>query len=194
MKKSTKILATLGAAACLATSAFAMSACGAPAAETTGLYMSNNKMTWSNMLPTYNYFTLSYSTEQIETLSDGTYVLTLNTVTYSNISVGPNVPNGEETGNDRGQTTTKYYGTYEAADDEGDINLTLSAPTRVVYQSAQNPAMDSSVTYSEDQTITPQSGDPIPYNDYVANILKKFNGASVYVSGPTATFKYFELK
>ncbi|MBO4989052.1 MAG: hypothetical protein J6D37_01840 [Clostridia bacterium] len=194
MKKTTKVLLTLGCAAAMATSAIGLTACGS-AAETTGLYTSSNKMSWSNMLPTYNYFTLTYSTEQIETLSDGTYVLTVNTVTYSNVCVGPEVPNGEETGNDRGQTTTKYYGTYTAEEDEGDINLTLSAPTKAIYISSSTLPMDSTVTYGEDLVVAnPGGGDGTSYNDYIAGVLAKFNGASVYVSGTSASFKYFELK
>ena len=185
---------TLGCAAAMATSAFGLTACGTPAAEVTGRYLSNNDMTWANMLPTYNYFYANIITQEIQTLSDGTYVLTVNTVMFSNFHVGPDVPTGEETWNDRGQTSTKYYGTYTSVEDEGDLTLTLSAPERAIYESFGNLPIDSTVTYGDDQVVTSMGGGETTYNDYIAAVLAKFTGAEVFISGTSATFSQIEIK
>lgn len=190
MKKSSKVLLSLALAATTAASVGALSSCGgAPAVETVGVYLSDNGIAYNNFLPTYNYFSCAMSGQQLTTYSDNTYALTITTITYSNISTGANVPNDAFTANDKGQTVTTYYGTYTSVEDDGDLNITLSAPTRATYSSFGSAFMDSAVTYGEDKTITTAgANDPISYNDYIASIKAKFNGAEILVNGVQMSF------
>lgn len=193
MNKAKKALVTLGLAAVAATSVVAFSGCGAKAAESTGLYVSNNNLSYANFLPNYNYFSATISTQSIETFSDNTYCLTIQTTAFSNISLGPDVATGEETWNDRGQTITYYYGTFTSVEDEGDVTLTLSAPTKTIYITYGTIALDSTQTYAADLTYTDAAGNEVSYNDYIASIQAKFTGASVYVNGAGSTFKQIKL-
>ncbi len=192
MKNGKKALLALGLAAMSAASLAAFASCGG-AAESTGVYLSNNDLSYTNFLPTYNYFTASIGTQEIETFSDNTYVLTINKVNFSNISLGPDVATGEETWNDRGQVSVKYYGTFTSVEDEGDLTLTLSAPTKLVYEEFGYVAMDSTKTYGEEFTYTPMGGEAISYADKIAQEMAKFNGAEVYINGAGASFKQIKI-
>ncbi len=157
MKKTLKKIMAVALSAALAVAAGAMlTACGEGEKQpaVTGTYMSTNAFRWMNMVPQYNYFTLTYTAQQIQTFDDGTYCVTVNSETYSNVRFGSDVNNkleylgydldekGQPTGeqktlkaspNDRGHSITKYYGTFTSKDEgDGDMTLTLARPTRIV--------------------------------------------------------------
>lgn len=197
--KRTVLCLTLAATSALAVGALA--SCGGdgdePAAkvETTGVYLSDNGISYMNFTPNYNYFICTMSGQQIETYSDGTYALTITSITYSNITTGANVPTEEFTANDKGQTVTVYYGTFTSTPDGEDLTLALSAPTRATYIVAGNEIMDSAVTYGEDKTYKPLgANEDITYNDYIKSVKEKFTGADVLINGTKKTFSKVEIK
>lgn len=188
--KMKKLFTMVLTVAMVATMALSLTGCQSEpsAAESTGIYLSNNNLTYSNMLPTYNYFSASAIGQSLETFSDSTYCLTVNRITFSNISLGPDVPTGEETWNDRGQTVQKYYGTFtEEADSESRI-ITLGKPSRVEYGSFGIPYLNSATATTED-TIPQSQGDPIPATDYLNDMLNNFPAdTTVMVSLGSGTF------
>ena len=76
MKKTIKKILAVALSATLAVAAGAMlTACGDEGEKqpaVTGTYMSTNQFRWMNMVPQYNYFTLTFTAEQIQTFDDGT--------------------------------------------------------------------------------------------------------------------------
>lgn len=156
MKKTKKLWLTILGAALSAVMLFGVAACGnsESAATLTGTYMSENKITYMNMLPTYNYYTLNSTTQQLETFDDNTYCLTVTVHSYSNVSFGPDVATGQETWNDRGQTVTKYYGTCTSQLDAEDSELmfvTIAKPTRMVYAARGSQYFDTA-NWTQDMT------------------------------------------
>ena len=100
------VITVLGASLMLA-------ACGeTKVAATTGFYTSQNSYSYTNFAPTYNYRTLTYKTQNIETFDDGTYILYVNSTTYSNVTFGEGFATNECTANPQGSTLVRYYGTY----------------------------------------------------------------------------------
>ena len=142
--KKLVVAAACAAAAVIAT--VSLAACSAGGATLTGEYLSNNSYSYTNMLPKYNYYYVAFSGQTLETYSDGTYCLTVNEIMYSNVSFGPDVANGKETANDRGQKVTKYYGTFTQESDPSDETLTfitINVPERVVFASSGYPTLDT---------------------------------------------------
>ena len=145
MKLKKLVIATACAAAAVVAAA-CLAGCSGGAPASTGTYLSENELTYFNMLPAKNYFTATSTTQQLDTYSDNTYCLTITTSTYSNISLGPDVATGEETWNDRGQTITRYYGACTVETDPSDDTLsfiTISAPDRVVFASFGSVTLDT---------------------------------------------------
>lgn len=150
--KKLVVAAACAAAAVIAT--VSLAACSGGAATLTGEYLSNNSYSYANMLPTYNYYYVTFSGQTLETYSDGTYCLTVNEIMYSNVSFGPDVPSGNETANDRGQKVTKYYGTFNQESDPSDETLsfiTINVPERVVFASSGYPTLDTA-NWTEEMT------------------------------------------
>ncbi len=115
-----------------------LSSCSGGAVEEAnivGNYISNDVIEYSNFLPTYNYFTLQTTTQQIEIYDDASYCFSSYSTLYSNVSFGADVAAGDETWNDQRFMMTRYYGSYTSEEDT-DLNLltiSLDIPTRVVY-------------------------------------------------------------
>lgn len=199
-KKLVLTLVTVIAVVCIS---MAFAACGSAEKKVTGSYCSDNSYRWMNMLPTYNYYTLTYQSQQIETYDDGTYCLTVNAITYSNVNVGESVPTGSATGNDRGNVVTRYYGTCTAeTDSEGDITLNLAKPTRVVRISKGSLTIDTanwvedmakSIVDGQGNQAMDKDGNPYTAETYLANILGEFTGAEVYVNGTTYIFSQVSI-
>ena len=142
--KKLVVAAACAAAAVIATVSLAACSGGA---TLTGEYLSNNSYSYANMRPLYNYYYVTFSGQTLETYSDGTYCLTVNEIMYSNVSFGPDVANGKETANDRGQKVIKYYGTFTQESDPSDETLTfitINVPERVVFASSGYPTLDTS--------------------------------------------------
>ena len=165
------------AAACTAAAVIAaasLAACSGGSASLTGEYLSDNKYSYTNMLPTYEYYFVTFSGQTLETYSDGTYCLTMNEIMFSNVNFGPDVANGSETANDRGQKVTKYYGTFTQESDPSDETLsfiTINVPERVVFASSGYPTLDTA-NWTEEMTESavnlaaqPQSGLGVSVNE-----------------------------
>ena len=170
--KKLVVAAACAAAAVIAT--VSLAACSAGGATLTGEYLSNNSYSYANMRPLYNYYYVTFSGQTLETYSDGTYCLTVNEIMYSNVSFGPDVANGKETANDRGQKVTKYYGTFtqeSAPSDETLTFITINVPERVVFASSGYPTLDTSnwteaMTQSAvDLAAQPQGGLGVSVNE-----------------------------
>lgn len=170
--KKLVVAAACAAAAVIAT--VSLAACSAGGATLTGEYLSNNSYSYANMRPTYNYYYVTFSGQTLETYSDGTYCLTVNEIMYSNVSFGPDVANGKETANDRGQKVIKYYGTFTQESDPSDETLTfitINVPERVVFASSGYPTLDTSnwteaMTQSAvDLAAQPQGGLGVSVNE-----------------------------
>ncbi len=145
------------AAACTAAAVIAaasLAACSGGSASLTGEYLSNNEYSYTNMLPTYEYYFVTFSGQTLETYSDGTYCLTTNEIMFSNVNFGQSVPTDQATGNDRGQKVTKYYGTFTQESDPDDETLlfvTINVPSRVVFASSGYPTLDTA-NWTEEMT------------------------------------------
>ncbi len=145
------------AAACTAAAVIAaasLAACSGGSATLTGEYLSNNEYSYTNMLPTYEYYFVTFSGQTLETYSDGTYCLTTNEIMFSNVNFGQGVPTDQATGNDRGQKVTKYYGTFTQESDPDDETLlfvTINVPSRVVFASSGYPTLDTA-NWTEEMT------------------------------------------
>ena len=145
------------AAACTAAAVIAaasLAACSGGSATLTGEYLSNNEYSYTNMLPTYEYYFVTFSGQTLETYSDGTYCLTTNEIMFSNVNFGQGVPTDQATGNDRGQKVTKYYGTFTQESDPDDETLlfvTINVPSRVVFASSGYPTLGTA-NWTEEMT------------------------------------------
>lgn len=130
----------------LACGAIAMTSCSGSGAALSDVYLSSNHMDYSNFLPKFNYYFETTTTQQLETYDDNTYVFTVNTSTFSNISLGPDVAVGEETYNDRGQNVYKLYGecTIEATADY--TTISLDSVTRFVQYGLSSNTDENGVT------------------------------------------------
>lgn len=184
MKLKKALIAALSATVVMA-AALGMAACDGGAATQTGAYLSENNLTYSNFLPQYNYFTATSTTQQLDTFDDDTYCLTITTSTYSNIKLGPDVPTGEETWNDRGQTITRYYGTCTVEADPSDETLsfvTISTPTRVVYSSFGSQYFD---TDNWTQTMTDatagEDGSTMDAAAYLTSKVENFPASGIEI-------------
>ena len=152
--KLKKLVVAAACAAAAVIAAASLAACSGGSATLTGEYLSNNEYSYTNMLPAYEYYFVAFSGQTLETYSDGTYCLTVNEIMYSNVSFGPDVANGKETANDRGQKVTKYYGTFTQEVDPDDDTLafvTINTPTRVVFASSGYPTLDTA-NWTEEMT------------------------------------------
>lgn len=201
MKKfSKKLVVALVAMMAVVCMCVSLAACGGEK-KPTGSYMSNNNYAYSNFSPTYNYRTLTFSSEQIETYDDNTYCLTVNTVTYSNVTFGENIASDKSTANDRGSTITKYYGTCTAVTDtEGDITLTLKTPTRIVYAANGKLTVDTanwtdkmaeSLVDAQGNQLKDEAGNAYTGDTYLASKVKNFTDKEIYVNGTSYSFEYF---
>ena len=170
--KKLVVAAACAAAAVIAT--VSLAACSGGSATLTGEYLSNNEYSYTNMLPMHKYYFVTFSGQTLETYSDGTYCLTMNEIMFSNVNFGPDVANGSETANDRGQKVTKYYGTFTQESDPSDETLsfiTINVPERVVFASSGYPTLDTA-NWTEEMTESavnlaaqPQSGLGVSVNE-----------------------------
>lgn len=201
MKKFTKKLVVafvaVMAVVCMSVS---LAACGGEK-KVNGSYMSNNNYSYQNFSPTYNYRLLTVSSEQIETYEDDTYCLTVNTISYSNVTFGENVASDASTANDRGCSITKYYGECTVVtDSEGDITLTLKTPTRIVYASNGKLTVDTanwtdkmaeSLVDAQGNQLKDEAGNAYNGETYLSAKVKNFSDKEIYVNGTSYTFEYF---
>lgn len=207
MKTSAKKIAVAAVAAVGVLGAGSMlAACGGEsAAKTTGFYTSQNTLTYMNFAPMYNYRTLTYKTQNIETFDDNTYVLSVNATTYSNVYFGESVPSDQYTANPQGSTVVRYYGKFTREDDGEDFTLKLEVPTRVYDVSFGRLPIDTAnwttamTEYMESWTFQgnpmgkDEDGNTYTADTWLAHELENFTETiEVYVTGSTCTFGAIE--
>lgn len=139
MKKLLSIILTVVLVACLFT------ACGAAEeAKVTGMYLSPAKLSYQNMRPTYNYYLTTFTHQELTILDDNTYCLIISESTFSALELAESTSDAK--GNERTNSITKYYGTYTSQVNELDedlLDITISAPTRVVKTYDQTYWLDT---------------------------------------------------
>lgn len=168
MKKLAKLAALLLAVAMM----LCLTACGGGEAKTTGVYLSPAKLSYQNMRPQYNYYLTTFTHQEITLFDDNTYCLIVSSSTFSALELAESTNDAK--GNERTNSITKYYGTYTSAPndlDEDLLDVTMSAPTRVVKSHDQswwvdtanwNDTMGRAVTPAD---IDPNTGAAVPNPD-----------------------------
>ena len=185
----------------LASIAMLMTGCSGSntqAAAMTASYLSPSVMKYSNMRPKYNYYTLEFSMERLQTFSDGTYQLDVISQVYSALILPEE--GSAATGNERTNYVNSYYGTFTSTVDDLDSNtlhLELAAPTRIVstydaayyYDTANWTDAMSAIEYTDiaGNKTTYTSGD-----EYLSK--NKFESASFVASIDTSSIQYVTLE
>lgn len=143
MKKITKLAAIVLALALV----LALSACGggsAKAAKISGVYLTPTNLTYHNMRPQYNYYTTTFTQQELTLMDDNSYCLIVSSSTFSALELAESTQDAK--GNERDNAITKFYGTYTSKVndlDEDLLDVTLSKPTRVVKSVDQNYWLDT---------------------------------------------------
>ena len=128
MKKITKLAAIVLALALV----LALSACGggsAKAAKISGVYLTPANLTYHNMRPQYNYYTTTFTQQELTLMDDNSYCLIVSSSTYSALELAESTQDAK--GNERDNAITKFYGTYTSKVndlDEDLLDVTLSKP------------------------------------------------------------------
>lgn len=155
MKKLLSIILTVILVACLFT------ACGAaPEAKVTGMYLSPAKLSYANMRPQYNYYLTTFAHQELTILDDNTYCLIVSESTFSALELAESTNDAK--GNERNNSVIKYYGTYTSKVndlDEDLLDITISAPTRVVMTNDQTYWLDTdNWTEAMGKLVVPATG------------------------------------
>ncbi len=163
MKKFTRLAALVLAVVMV----LALSACGgessAKSAAISGVYLTPAKLTYSNMRPQYNYYTTTFTQQELTLMGDGSYCLIVSASTFSALELAESTQDAK--GNERDNSITKFYGTYTSKVndlDEDLLDVTLSAPTRVVKSVDQSYWLDTD-NWTDDaakKVIPPAGVDP----------------------------------
>lgn len=129
--------------------AMILAACGAGAAKSgtakiSGVYLTKGVADYSNMRPNYNFYLYNWTQSELTLYEDGTYMVVVSDMTFSGVVLAEDTNDHSE--NDRNNSITKLFGTYTAAVDELDedlLNVTLSAPTRVIRKMDEQQWLDT---------------------------------------------------
>lgn len=203
MKKTIALILTLVLAMCLLT------ACGGGAAEAkvTGIYLSPAKLSYQNMRPAYNYYLTTFAHQELTLNDDGTYCLIVSEATFSALELAESTNDAK--GNERNNAIIKYYGTYTSQVNELDedlLDVTISAPTRVVVSNDQTYWLDTAAwTEAMGKIVVPPAGfdtttgtpiadenaQPWTAEQYLAS--KAFADVTIQANQKTFSFDYVEL-
>ena len=102
-------------------------------AKVTNAFISTAKMSYSNMRPTYNYYTTTFTFETLELLDDGSYILSISSSTFSAVIL-PEEGNAA-TGNERSNSLIRYSGKFTSVPDDLDpetLVVTCESVTRIM--------------------------------------------------------------
>lgn len=184
-----------------------LSACAKSEAKVTGMYLSPSKLSYQNMRPAYNYYLTTYAHQELTVMDDGTYCLVVSSSTFSALELSESTSDAK--GNERTNSITKYYGTYTSKVndlDEDLLDITLSAPTRIVMSYDQNYWLDTA-NWSEamGKAVIPPSGidtntgapivdenaEPWTAEQYLASAA--FAEVTIQANVKTASFDYTDL-
>lgn len=202
MKKLLSIILTVVLVACLFT------ACGAaPEAKVTGMFLSPAKLSYANMRPQYNYYMTTFAHQELTILDDNTYCLIISESTFSALELAESTNDAK--GNERNNSVIKYYGTYTSKVndlDEDLLDITISAPTRVVMTNDQTYWLDTdNWTEAMGKIVVPPTGfdmttgtpimdenaEPWTAEQYLAS--KAFSDVVIQANQKTASFDFTEL-
>lgn len=202
MKKMIALVLTLALAACL------LCGCGTTEeAKVTGIYLSPAKLSYQNMRPTYNYYLTTFAHQELTLNDDGTYCLIVSSSTFSALELAESTNDAK--GNERTNSITKYYGNYTSKVNELDedlLDITISAPTRIVMANDQTYWLDTdNWTDNMGKVVIPpkgidtNTGAPIADTDaqpwtaeqYLAS--KAFADVTIQANQKTASFDFVEL-
>lgn len=202
MKKLLSIILTIAMVACLFT------ACGgAQEAKVTGMYLSPAQLSYQNMRPQYNYYLTTFAHQELTILDDNTYCLVVSSSTFSALELAESTNDAK--GNERTNSITKYYGTYTSKVndlDEDLLDITLSAPTRVVMTNDQTYWLDTDnwddnmakavippagIDTNTGAAIIDENAEPWTAEQYLAS--KAFETVTIQANQKTASFDFTEL-
>ncbi len=143
MKKYAKRLAALALSALMV---LALAACGGGSAggKTTGIYLTPGRLSYQNMRPQYNYYLTTFDQQELTLMDDETYCLVISSSCFSALELAESTNDAK--GNERTNYIVKFYGTYTSQVndlDEDLLDVTLSAPTRVVRSQDQTYWLDT---------------------------------------------------
>ena len=143
MKKYAKRLAALALSA-LMVLALAACGCGSAGGKTTGIYLTPGRLSYQNMRPQYNYYLTTFDQQELTLMDDDTYCLVISSSCFSALELAESTNDAK--GNERTNYIVKFYGTYTSQVndlDEDLLDVTLSAPTRVVRSQDQTYWLDT---------------------------------------------------
>ena len=203
MKKMIALVLVLVLAACLLT------ACDTAQAEVkvVGMYLTPAKLTYQNMRPTYNYYLTTYTHQELTLNDDGTYCLIISESTFSALELAESTNDAK--GNERTNSIYKYYGNYTSQVNELDedlLDVTLTAPTRVVATNDQSYWLDTDnwddkmakvvippagIDMNTGAAIADENASPWTAEQYLAS--KAFADVTIQANQKTASFDFVEL-
>ncbi len=165
----------------------------------TGSYLTGAEFSYNNFRPTYNYHLTTFHFEGLETYSDGTYVFTLTSMSYS----GLNLPEegNDATGSERENYVKKFYGKYESKVndlDDGMLDITLETPTRLTNAYNCQYFVDTAQwNDSMSQAVSTDSYGNVSDTKYTAETYlasEAFAKKTVSITTSTSSFDYFNLR
>lgn len=201
MKKMLSVVVLLAVLVCL------FAGCGAEEVKVTGMYLSPAKMSYQNMRPQYNYYLTTFAHQELTLNDDGTYCLVVSESTFSALELAESTNDAK--GNERTNSIYKYYGTYTSKVndlDEDLLDVTLSAPTRVVATYDQNYWLDTDnwsdnmakvvippkgIDTNTGAPIADENAQPWTAEQYLAS--KAFADVTIQANQKTASFDFVEL-
>lgn len=159
MKKFMSIILAAALMACV------LAGCGggngsAGGGKITGIYLSPANLSYSNMRPQYNYYTTTFTQQELTLMDDGTYCLIVSSSMFSALELAESTNDAK--GNERTNYITKLYGTYTSKTNDLDddlLDVTLTNPTRVVKSYDQTYWLDTdNWNDTMGKAVTPPSG------------------------------------
>lgn len=208
MKKHTKLV-TLFLAGAMALSLAACSGGGGGSSaggKVTGVYLSPANLSYQNMRPQYNYYLTTFTHEELTLMDNNTYCLVLSSSTFSALELAESTNDAK--GNERANSIYKLYGACTSKTNDLDddlLDVTLSAPTRVVLSNDQtywldtdnwNDSMGKVVVpptgYDDNgNPIYDQNAEPWTAQQYLEDIA--FPEMTIQVNQKTASFDYTDF-
>ena len=112
--------------------------------KATGIYLTPGRLSYQNMRPQYNYYLTTFDQQELTLMDDDTYCLVISSSCFSALELAESTNDAK--GNERTNYIVKFYGTYTSQVndlDEDLLDVTLSAPTRVVRSQDQTYWLDT---------------------------------------------------